>query len=638
MFKKKPSIKPLAPLRSSDRRKIADKIIQEYKVSVPEAPAAQPEADEASTQAAITTPSLASIRNSLLPENTLAGKFTTTAGPDLQLVHGTVYVGTHPDGEERVLWVRLEQGPGTDGRIYPTVYSLWRNPGLVPLICTTSHVMEKLYNGADLMTPGLANGPPFPTGAVKGAVVAVSSLNKPSVPTFVGVCEVDIASLTQVQGAKGHAVRGIQWEGDELWSWGSAGKPGQPSPDHLDGWIASTENVEEKLQDLDLGDEEDMNGGVEGGVLINEAQEAEDEDDQLPPPTTKEIDDVFEKAFLYALYQHKKDNPRDQNHGLSFPIQPSFVISNLITPFLPIFSPEQAQYYQIKKTSWKNVKKFIKHLDKMKLLKSKDRGGETIVMDVDFDDIQVDQFVPYRLPKKTSSGGAKAKIGPGNTAGSVSLEQVNVKTLYRPSPKLVPELFPALSTTDVNNYYSASDVSKRLNDYISSQDPPIISSSNPRLLKLNAFIGNKIIPSNDIGTLSRGTITRDALLKKLLEEPSLCAPYHAILKPNQTLSDVKPKPGALPKATITVERRTGTKLGTKVAGLDRFGISPQLLADELSKKCASSTSVSQALGGAKGEMEVFLQGDHRGVVEKLLVDKGLKSQWISVVDKSQKKK
>ncbi|EGD93908.1 RNA binding protein Ligatin/Tma64 [Trichophyton tonsurans CBS 112818] len=648
MFKKKPSIKPLAPLRSSDRRKIADKIIQEYGISVPEAPAAQPEADETSAQPATTVPSLSSIRNSLLPENTLAGRFSTTVGPDLQLVHGTLYVGTHPDGEERVLWIRLEQGPGTDGRIYPTVYSLWHNPGLIPLLCTTSHVMEKLYNGADLMTPGLTNGPPFPAGAVKGSVVAVSSLDKPSVPTFVGVCEIDVAGLTQVQGAKGHAVRGIQWEGDELWSWGSTGKPGQPSPDHLDGWIGEAQVAEEKLQDLELGDDEDLDGGVDGGVPINEPQEEEqrvgeeeeeekDGEEELPPPTTKEIDDAFEKAFIYALYQHKKDHPGDQNHGLSFPIQPSFLISNLITPFLPIFSPNQAQYYQIKKTSWKNVKKFVKHLDKIKLLKSKDRGGETIVMDVDFDDILVDQFVPYRLPKKTSSGGAKPKSASQNTSGNVSSDKVNVKTLYRPSSKLVPDLFPPLSNTDVNNYYSASDVSKRLNDYISSQDPPIISPSNPRILTLNAFISNKIIPSNDVVTLSRGTIPRDALLKRLLEDPSLCAPFHAILKPNQTLSDVKPKPGALPKATITIERRTGSKLGTKVAGLDRFGISPQLLADELSKKCASSTSVSQALGGAKGEMEVFLQGDHRGVVEKLLVSKGLKSQWISIVDKSKKK-
>ncbi|EFQ98765.1 translation machinery-associated protein 64 [Nannizzia gypsea CBS 118893] len=663
MFKKKPSIKPLAPLRSSDRRKIADKIIQEYSISVPETPAAQPEVDETSAQPTTTAPSLSSIRNSLLPENTLAGRFSTTVGPDLRPVHGTLYVGTHPDGEERVLWIKLEQGPGTDGRIYPTVYSLWHNPGLVPLLCTTGHVMEKLYNGADLMTPGLTNGPPFPKGAVKGSVVAVSSLDKPSVPTFVGVCEIDVAGLTQVQGAKGHAVRGIQWEGDELWGWGSAGKPGQPSPDHLDGWIGETEEAEEKLQELELGDDEDLYGGMDGGVPINEAQEEqqaeegeEEEQEELPPPTTKgkdyqvlhsqsnsnkakmlEIDDAFEKAFLYALYQHKKDHPGDQNHGLSFPIQPSFLISNLITPFLPIFSPNQAQYYQIKKTSWKNVKKFVKHLDKIKLLKSKDRGGETIVMDVDFNDMLVEQFVPYRLPKKTSSGGAKPKPASENAAASMSSEQVNVKTLYRPSSKLVPDLFPPLSNTDVNNYYSASDVSKRLNDYISSQDPSIISPSNPRILTLNAFISNKIISSNDIGTLSRGTIPRDALLKKLLDDPSLCAPFHAILKPNQTLSDVKPKPGALPKATITIERRTGLKLGTKVAGLDRFGISPQLLADELSKKCASSTSVSQAVGGAKGEMEVFLQGDHRGVVEKLLVSRGLKSQWISIVDKSKKK-
>lgn len=167
-------------------------------------------------------------------------------------MQGTIYVGTHAGGEERVLWFRLEQGPGTDGRIYPTVYTLWHNPGLVPLLHTQSLVMEKLYGGADLMVPGLTNGPPFPERAVKNAVVAVADIQRPSVPTFVGVCEIDVSSLGRVQGAKGHAVRGVQWEGDELWSWSLTGRPGQPSPAKLDGWFDTQEKVGEAMGDLQL--------------------------------------------------------------------------------------------------------------------------------------------------------------------------------------------------------------------------------------------------------------------------------------------------------------------------------------------------------------------------------------------------
>lgn len=50
----------------------------------------------------------------------------------------------------------------------PTVYTLWNNPGIVPLLYTPSFVIEKLQGGADLMTPGLQRGPPFPKKATKG--------------------------------------------------------------------------------------------------------------------------------------------------------------------------------------------------------------------------------------------------------------------------------------------------------------------------------------------------------------------------------------------------------------------------------------------------------------------------------------
>lgn len=288
------------------------------------------------------------------------------------------------------------------------------------------------------------------------------------------------------------------------------------------------------------------------------------------------------------------------------------------------------------------MKKFIKHLDKIQLVKSKDRGGETIILDVDFDDQLVNEFVPYRLPKKTGSentGKGKGKAPAVSTGDDPALGQsLNVKTLYKPSGKLTPDLFPPLSNNDPKNYYSAQDIQKRLADYLTSQN--LISPSNPRVISLNPFISNKILTSDspaDQGALARGTIFRDVLLRRIIEDPSLCAPYHALIKPGQNLEDVKPKPGALPKITVTLERRTGNKVVTRVTGLETFGVVPQLMAEELQKKCASSTSVSQATGAAKGLMEVLVQGDHRRVVDAALNKRGVKSQWVDVVDKTQKK-
>lgn len=295
------------------------------------------------------------------------------------------------------------------------------------------------------------------------------------------------------------------------------------------------------------------------------------------------------------------------------------------------------------------MKKFIKHLDKLQLVKAKDRSGqETYIWDVDFDDHRVERFVPYKLPPKNAlenSGKSTPSEGknPAATGGAdPSVGQtLNVQTLYRPTGKLTPDIFPALSTSSPQNYYKFSDVSGHLDQYAQTQDPPLVSAQNRRIVNLNQYLANTIFGSSsseDQATLKRGMVTRDGLLKRVVEDHSLLQPHYVILKPGQTLSDVKPKAGAAPKVKITLEKRTGSKVITKVTNLEVFGIIPTLLAEELQKKCASSTSVTQAVGAPKGVMEVLVQGDQRKVLDTALTRRGLRSQWTEVVDKAKKKK
>lgn len=102
------------------------------------------------------------------------------------------------------------------------VYTLWKNPKLLPLLHTHPPVLEKIQTGADLMIPGLI-GPPFPIGATKGRLVAIASSESPTVPLVVGVCEVDVSGLSRVVGEKGKAVRVVHWVGDEIFNHGGAG-------------------------------------------------------------------------------------------------------------------------------------------------------------------------------------------------------------------------------------------------------------------------------------------------------------------------------------------------------------------------------------------------------------------------------
>lgn len=112
-------IKPLAPLRSSDRRKIANQIIKDFNLTLPTTLLAAQDAGAEGEQGNTNSLEVA-LRNSLLPESCLSAKFTTTAGPDLATVTGTIYVGAHPSeaggkAEQRPLWVKTG-----DEEMFPT--------------------------------------------------------------------------------------------------------------------------------------------------------------------------------------------------------------------------------------------------------------------------------------------------------------------------------------------------------------------------------------------------------------------------------------------------------------------------------------------------------------------------------------
>lgn len=138
------------------------------------------------------------------------------------------------------------------------------------------------------MTPGLANEPPFPERAVKGAVVAVASVDRHTVPLFVGVCEIDVSALGDVQGTKGHAVRGLHWEGDELWAWSSASLPGRPAPEYLEGWDEDeTEGVEEQMGELRIEDDEVTAASADIDAPSNDPAASEEPVTEEEAPTTE---------------------------------------------------------------------------------------------------------------------------------------------------------------------------------------------------------------------------------------------------------------------------------------------------------------------------------------------------------------
>ena len=149
--------------------------------------------------------------------------------------------------------------------------------------------------------------------------MAIASLEKPSVPMVVGVCEIDVSKLEEVRGAKGHAVRGEHWDGDEIWAWSSSGKPGASAPDEIEGWDGDSGQAElrEGVGGLAIDDhEEDADeGGVPLEKDVEDTQKVEPHNEYVegeePESDGKETEDEKPLTTKGMVQVHALPRPRD---------------------------------------------------------------------------------------------------------------------------------------------------------------------------------------------------------------------------------------------------------------------------------------------------------------------------------------
>ena len=101
---------------------------------------------------------------------------------------------------------------------------------------------------------------------------------------------------------------------------------------------------------------------------------------------------------------------------------------------------------------------------------------------------------------------------------------------------------------------------------------------------------------------------------------------------------------ALPKITITLNRKGGNKITSRIQYLSEYGIDADSFSDALKLKCASSTSIDDI---PKIGKEVMVQGDQTSQILQLLQESGfpvsgtyphLTSKHVEIIDKTKKKK
>ncbi|PPQ97911.1 hypothetical protein CVT26_002997, partial [Gymnopilus dilepis] len=343
MFKKPLSnLKTSAPLRSSDRRKLKQRLVASYSLTPEEG-------------------------DLLCPEGILSVKFSTHVGG-----HGVAYLD--PESSDP-LWFALGKHANVnptansnanandrEGELIPTVYTLWKKQDLLPFLSTPAAVVPILVGGADLMIPG--GQFPFcllliiihcPPSLPKDALVAIRQYSRKPQPQASSGSD-SLPSLPVLSPPlAGKAVLVLHTWKDCLWDMGRKGDgPGDTVLTSTGSADKEEEESEESGEESDE-EEEGEEGAAKDGDAASPPPPSEPSDAPSPPsqpqaggpssssvppsvstPTIKytpaEISSLLTLALHQAISSTLKALPPS-----AFPIPATQFYSNYILPSRPAF-------------------------------------------------------------------------------------------------------------------------------------------------------------------------------------------------------------------------------------------------------------------------------------------------------------
>jgi len=229
-----------------------------------------------------------------------------------EVIASKVY--TH-NGESVILYIfkrdtiffQLEK----ENKFYPSVYTLWKFPKMLPVLTTQVPVMPRLLNGADLMLPGVIVDDSKAIKAYcdgtleKGDSIAINLTNNLA-PMAVG--KAFRSSEDMYMACKhGKAVDVLHCFGDQLWEAGTRIEPPSLGPPVLPYFEEYHEPHEEPVVEDDNVEDETDDKAVEsvqeklGNVQINEAKVEEEVEKEIDSRTDAEkMDELLSNAFLQA--------------------------------------------------------------------------------------------------------------------------------------------------------------------------------------------------------------------------------------------------------------------------------------------------------------------------------------------------
>ncbi|XP_063153542.1 eukaryotic translation initiation factor 2D [Candoia aspera] len=518
--------------------------------------------------------------------------------------------------------------------LYPTVYTLWSHPHLLPAFSTWPPVLHKLVGGADLMLPGVIVPRCGLPQVDRGTVCAVTLVENRA-PVAIGIAIMTTAEMVAA-GMKGKGFTVLHTYMDQLWAIGDKSSP--PTIPPLETEPSELVAGEEEEQKNEEGEAPESSLSLDPSLQMDSGHLNLEED--IPCNTMGEKEELIENDAAEMteenepnISQEVEDNrsPQEQMdallyqccfHALKCKVKKSelpLLTSTFLRNYMFSCCPKDQQL-DIKKSSYKKFSKFLQSMQQQKILQVKElsKGVESIV-DVDWRHESIRSFVVPDI--------ATSEMSFQDSKGD------DREQLYHP-PEIIPlygissKMAPLFQESEYKKGHtlSSSEVRSVIISYVKANE--LVDETNKNFVKVNPVLCDCLLNEAEQDKISK--LKWDDLLNRCLGKLQPC---HQV-----TFQGREPvvRKGKIDPIDVTIAQRSSNKKITIIKNLELYGLDPQALASTLQQKVQASATIV-AVPGAKDRAQVQIQGNQIGHLAKLLLeDYQIPCKYIQGLEKAPK--
>ncbi|XP_014678119.1 PREDICTED: eukaryotic translation initiation factor 2D-like [Priapulus caudatus] len=506
--------------------------------------------------------------------------------------------------------------------IYPTVYTLWKHPDLLPALTTWPSVFKNLSQGADLMLPGviLKNDIFEALGKRnKGAPVAIS-LKGNRAPVAVGRTLLSTEDM-YMSAMRGKGVAVLHSYMDQLWSHGNKSTLPELAEQTQEFAVDESEGIE------DAEEEERPEVAVEGqpanvnlpqidtleisealealaSPVSNDGQAAEIGSEASATNAEESGMERMDALLLHCLCAALKTSGKK----MELPCLTSAFYSAHMLPAVP-----PGARLDIKKSSYKKLSRFLQAMQREGLVSTKEltRGVDSLVA-INHAHPRLRQFVVPPPQERVSATPEESKEVAGGP---------RVVEMFAVNAAVLP-IF-ARQGYSKGAALAAADVREVVTEHVRRAD-----GRQGALVAIDPSLADIVLPRGDATTHLRW----DELMRRVQTKMQ---PAHQVALPGR---EPFVRKGKLQPIALALHQRSGNKKVTLVSNLESFGIDPAEFAHEVQVGVACSTSVGPLPG--KGALaQVLVQGNQVRFIAALLADKyKVNPRYVTGLEHAPKKK